>query len=236
MSLRMNLYGWKLQEFIDVIGSKSAKVLETASAHLAEKFKGRSDHADLPKAIAWLRTLINEGHPLRQDRERPTVGADGDLVVMHMEAGIHVAVINSLVVTLRREEFLNPAFDSWSQGISSAIHKELRVCGFIGSSQCSVEFLQALWRLDGGTPLFGDDFCTGWEYYSIIENDQIAALVTSFEAALRFERILPDGIPEEARKRLRTRLSDDVREFLGNLIGWFGQIHQAGQDAFITWS
>jgi hypothetical protein len=57
MSLRMNLYGWQLQEFIDVIGSKNAKVLETASAHLAEEFKGRSDHADLPKAIAWLRTL-----------------------------------------------------------------------------------------------------------------------------------------------------------------------------------
>jgi hypothetical protein len=65
----------------------------------------------------------------------------------------------------------------------------------------------------------------------MIENDQIAALVTSFEAALRFERILPDGIPEEARKRLGTRLSDDARKFLGDLIGWFGQIHQAGQDA-----
>jgi hypothetical protein len=133
----------------------------------------------------------------------------------------------ALFLALRRAEFLNPAFDSWSQGISSAIHNELRACGFIGSSQCSVEFLQALWRLDGGTPLFGDDFCTGWEYYSIIENDQIAALVTSFEAALRFERILPDGIPEEARKRLRTRFSDDVRKFLGDLIGWLGQIHQS---------
>src|SRR5262245_29699396 len=126
MSLRMALYGWKLQEFIAVIGSKDAKVLEAASAHLAEAFEGHRDQTTLPKAMAWLRTLINKGFPLRNQRERPTVAADGDLLVMRMEAGIHVAVIHSIFWGIRREEFLNPASDTWGQGVSSSLHEELR--------------------------------------------------------------------------------------------------------------
>src|SRR5262249_25039951 len=157
---------------------------------------GHRDQTALPKASAWLQTLINEGYPLRHQRQRPTVAADGDLLVMRMEAGIHVAVIHSIFLAIRRGEFLHPAFHTLGQGVSSGLHDELRACGFIGSNKCSVPFLQALFKLDGGAPLFGDDFSTGWEFYSIIENDQIAALITALQAALSFERKLPDGIPE----------------------------------------
>jgi hypothetical protein len=113
MALRMNLYGWKLQELIDAIGSKNATLLEKASAHFEEMFQGWSDQTDLPEARAWLRTLIYEGHALRKDREPPSVGTDGALVVVHVEAAVRIAVINSLVRALRREEFVNPASDAW---------------------------------------------------------------------------------------------------------------------------
>jgi hypothetical protein len=88
----MNLYGWKLQEFIDVLGSKNATLLETAFVNLEGKYKGERNEADVAKALGWLRTLINEGHSLRKDREFPTLGMDGALVAMHMEDGVHVAV------------------------------------------------------------------------------------------------------------------------------------------------
>jgi hypothetical protein len=235
MSLRMDLHGWKLQEFIDVIGSKNATVLERASAHLEELYKGAKDD-DLSKALAWLHTLINEGHSLRWERERPAVAMDGALLAMQMEAGIHVNVIYSLVEAIRREEFLHPAFDSWGQGVSTGLRNEFSACGFIGSRECSIEFLQALHRLDGGTPLFGDDFYTSWQYYSIIENDRIAALVQGFEGVLRFERKLPADIPDHIRERFKVRVSDDYKKLISDLIGWLGQIEQAGQDAFILWS
>jgi hypothetical protein len=136
---------------------------------------------------------------------------------------------------LRREEFLNPAFDSWSQGVSKALFGELHSCGFLQSDKSSVEFIQALRKLDSGTPLFGDDFCTGWEYYSVIDNPEIAILVGGFQAALDFERKLPDSMPDDVRRRFKTRLLDDTKKFICDLIGWFEQIQQAGQDAFIIW-
>jgi hypothetical protein len=236
MSLRPALYGWKIQEFIDVIGSKNVKVQKAALGHLREVYESPGDQAELRKARAWLRTLINKGYPLRRDRKPPIVRADGELLLMRMETGIHVAVVNSLVQALRRDEFVQPLFDRWSQGVSSAIHNELRACGLFGSRASSVEFITALSRLDGGTALFGDGFHTGWEYYSVIEKAQIGLLLAGFEAVLNFERKLPDGIPAEAKKRLRTRVSADARGLITELIDWFGKIERAGQDAFILWS
>jgi hypothetical protein len=233
MSLRVTLYSWKLQEFIDVIGSKNSVVLKAAATNLANIYKREKDNSKLNSANAWLRTLINQGFPLRRDRKRPTVGAKGKLLVMHMEAGIHVAVIHSLICSLGAKRV---TFDEWSQGIHGAIHKELRECGFLRSEKVQVEFLLTLGKLDCGTPLFGDDFFTGWELYSIIENHEIAALVAGFRAALRFKRKLPRGLPKDVKKRLKTRVSDDCREFLGKSVKWFGQIQKAGQDAYILWS
>jgi hypothetical protein len=63
MSLRASLYGWRLQEFIDVIGSKNSVVLKAAAAHLAEIYKNEKDKSKLQSAIAWLQTLIFSGQP-----------------------------------------------------------------------------------------------------------------------------------------------------------------------------
>jgi hypothetical protein len=233
MSLRPSLYRWKLREFIDMIGSKNSVVLKAAAAHLADIYKNEKERSKFQSANAWLQTLINQGLPLRRDRERPTVGAKGNLLATHMEAGIHVAVIHSLICTLGAKRV---TFDEWSQGIHGAIHKELRESGFLRSEKVQLEFLLTLRKLDCGTPLFGDDFYTGWEFYSIIENHEIAALVAGFRAALRFKRELPRSFPKEARKRIKTRVSDDFRDFIGKSVKWFGQIQKAGQDAYILWS
>jgi hypothetical protein len=236
MSLRMHLYGWKLQEFIDAIGSKNRTLLKKASAHLEKTYKGGRNEADLPKALAWLRTLINEGHSLRKDRQWPAPGVDGGLVIMHMEAGIHVAAVFCLFEALRRKEYLDQGSDLWSHSVSLALSDDLRACGFNRSGENSAEFIQALWKLGGGTPLFGDDFCTNWEKYAVIENNQLAALVAGFRAAMSFKRNLPNNIPSAARKKLKTRLSGRPKEFIGDLVGWLGQIQEAGQDAFILWA
>jgi len=158
------------------------------------------------------------------------------LVVMHMEAGIHFAAVFCLFEPLRRKEYLDPGFDLWSDRVSLALSDDLRACGFNNSREYSVEFIQALWKLGGGTPLFGDDFCTNWEKYAIIENNQLAVLVAGFQAALGFKRKLPKSMSASDRKRIKTRLSDKPKEFISDLVGWLGQIQEAGQDAFILWA
>ncbi len=233
MSLRVTLCSWKLQEFVDVIGSKNSVVLKAAASHLANVYKHEKDNSKLNSANAWLRTLINQGLPLRRDRKTPTVGAKGNLLVLHMEAGIHVSVINSIVSALGGKQ---RACDEWGSGLSSAFHSELRRCGFFRDTRVPLDFITTLVKLDGGTPLFGDGFHTGWEFYSVIENREIAALVAGFRAALRFRRILPRSFPKDARKRVQTRLSDDLRPLLGKIVKLFAQIQKAGQDAYIIWS
>jgi hypothetical protein len=232
MSLRVTLCSWKLQEFIDVIGSKNSVVLKAAAAHLADIYKNEKDKPQLHSANAWLRTLINQGLPLRRDRERPTVGAKGKLLVMHMEAGVHVAVIDSIVSALGGKQL---AFDVWGSRLSSALHSELRRCGFF-QTRVPLDFITTMGKLDGGTPLFGDGFHTGWEFYSVIENHEIAALVAGFRAALRFRRKLPRSFSKEARKRVSTRLPDDLRPLLGKIVKLFAQIQKESQDAYILWS
>jgi hypothetical protein len=232
----MHLYGWKLQEFIDAIGSKNTRLLKRASSHLEKTYKGGRDEANLPKALAWLRTLINEGHSLRKDRQWPAPGVDGGLVIMHMEAGIHVAAVFCLFQALRRKEYLDSGFDLWNDRISLALSDDLRACGFNNSRKYSVEFIQALWKLGGGTPLFGDDFCTNWEKYAIIENKQLAILVAGFQAALNFRRKLPKSMSASDRKRINTCLSDRSKQFVSELVGWLRGIQRASQDAFILWA
>jgi hypothetical protein len=233
MSLRPSLYSWKLQEFIDLIGSKNSVLLKAAAAQLADIYKNEKAKSKLQSANAWLGTLINQGLPFRRDRERPTVGANGNLLVTHMEAGIHVAVIHSVVCALGAKRV---TFDEWGQATHNAIHRELRESGFLRLGKVQLDFLTTNQKLACGTPLFGDDFYTGWEFYSIIENHEIAALVAGFRAALRFKRKLPRGLPKDARKRIKTRVSDEFRDFIGKFVKWFRQIQKAGQDAYILWS
>ena len=236
MSLRVTLCSFRLQELIDVIGSKNAVVLKAATSHLAEVYKNEKDESKFQSANAWLRTVINEGVSLRRDRKTPSVGKKGNLLVLHMEVGTHIAVIHSIVRVLGGKELV---FDEWSQGISGAILSELSGCGFSDSrrgQKGQLEFLLTLRKLDCGTPLFGDGFHTGWEFYSIIENKEIAVLVAGFREALRFKRELPDWLPKDRKKQLKTRVSDDCRKFLGKSVKWLAQIQKAGQDAYILWS
>jgi hypothetical protein len=59
----MNLYGWSVEAFKSVLGSKDSAVLKSAMGHLSESLE---DEDVLARAKAWLRTLIESGHPLRQ--------------------------------------------------------------------------------------------------------------------------------------------------------------------------
>jgi hypothetical protein len=90
-------------------------------------------------------------------------------------------------------------------------------------------------NLSNGSPLFGDDFRTHWSYYSIFTNQELAGIIPVFQAAAAFQRPLPEGYPEQVTKTMKTGLSESGKQFIGDLVLWFGQIHQAGQDAFILW-
>ena len=89
--------------------------------------------------------------------------------------------------------------------------------------------------LSNGSPLFGDDFRTGWSFYSLFSNSDLAAIIPVFQAAADFKRVLPEGYTEELTKKMATGLSDNSKAFVLDLIKWFGQIQQAGQDAFVLW-
>lgn len=90
-------------------------------------------------------------------------------------------------------------------------------------------------RLSNGSPLFGDDFCTEWPFYTLFSNQELAAMIPVFQAAADFKRLLPEGYPEEPTDKLRASLSDSGKAFIEDLIKWFGQIQRAGQDALILW-
>ncbi len=89
--------------------------------------------------------------------------------------------------------------------------------------------------LSNGTPLFGDDFRTDWSFYTLFSNSDLETMIPVFQAAADFKRILPEGHPGELTKRMAMSLSDAGREFALDLIKWFGQIQQSGQDVFILW-
>jgi hypothetical protein len=69
----MNVYGWSLPSFRQVLGSKDSAVLEKATALLS---KTLPKEPGLSKAKAWLATLIERGFPLRQGRQPPSEGQD----------------------------------------------------------------------------------------------------------------------------------------------------------------
>jgi hypothetical protein len=232
----MNLYGWRFSSFTQVLGSKDSTLLEAATARLAEAFA--KDPPALAKATAWLQTLIESGFPLRKDRPPPTEPADGGLLTVQMETALHVAVVHCLARAIAREDDLDLAIhsSSWSHPAVVSLYNELMAGEFHHSGKCPVEFHSWMDKLSNGSPIFGDDFRTSWEYYTCFTNEELAAMDPVFQAAAEFKRALPKGYSEEARKKIRTSLSDGGKAFIGALIRWFSQIQEAGQDAFILWS
>ena len=234
MSLRMNLYGWSFPSFTQVLGSKDSAVLEAATARVSEALPKEPAFS---KAKAWLRTLIESGFPLRQEREPPSEPADGGLLTVQMETEVHAVVAYCLARAIARDDHLDLASESsdWAHPAVGSLYQDLASCGFTRSKSCCVQYFTWMSRLSNGSPLFGDDFRTEWSFYTLFTNDELAAMIPVFQAAADFNRPLPKGYPEEAAKQMRTGLSEGGKEFIGDLIKWFGQIQRAGQDAFILW-
>jgi hypothetical protein len=92
-----------------------------------------------------------------------------------------------------------------------------------------------MFALMQGTPLFGDEFRTQWEFYSILSQQALSGFVPVLQSALMFNRPVPQEMPEQMRQSYKTGLSEDAKKFAADLITWFTQIRDAGQDAFIMW-
>jgi hypothetical protein len=230
----MNLYGWSLASFKEVLGSKNSALLEDATARLA---KALPSEPGLSKAKAWLQTLIERGWPLQEDRAPPTAPSDGGLLTVQLETETHVFAVYCLARAIAQTEHLDLASESsdWQHPSAGALHRDLVACGFTRSRDCCVQYFSWMAKLSNGSPLFGDDFRSDWSIYSLFSNQELAAMIPVFQAAADFQRPLPQGYPEEAAKKMMTCLSEGGKEFIGNLIKWFGRIQQAGQDAFILW-
>ena len=234
LALRINLYGCKLRQLLGVIGSKDSSVREIAGNYLSETL---TDEAALAKACAWLRTLVDDGYPLKSEREPPSVPDDGSLLVTRLETELHAFVVYSIVRAVSRNTCLDLASDSshWHHSAIVSLYNDFRICGFTRSKECPTRFLQLGSALSHGTPLFGDDFRTDWSFYTFLTNNDLENLVSVLEAARKFEKPVPDYVPAEVRKTMVTRLSDEGNAFAEELIAWFCQIQQAHQDAFIMW-
>jgi hypothetical protein len=230
----MNLYGWSMPAFRQALGSKDSAVLEKATARLSETLP---KEPGLSRAKAWLRTLIENGFPLQQDREPASDPADGGLLTVQMETEVHVFAIYCLARAIARNEHLDLASESshWAHSAVRSLYQELASCGFTRSKSCSVQFFSWMSSLSNGSPMFGDDFRTEWSFYTLFSNQDLVAMTPVLQAAADFKRALPEGYPEELTKKMLTGLSDGSKEFVGELLKWFGQIQRAGQDAFILW-
>ena len=231
----MNLYGWSLPSFTEILGSKDSAVLERALALLTETLPKEPEQS---KAMLWVRTLIESGFTFRGDRQSPSDRSDGGLLTVQMEAEFHVFAVYCIVRAIARNEHMNLTIESsdWKHGSVRALYDELSSCGFSRSKSCSVQYFSWMTRLSNGSPLFGDDFNTGWSFYTFFTNEEVAAMIPVFQAASDFKRQLPASYSDEAKGRMKTELSESGKEFIADLVNWFGQIQRSGQDVFILWS
>jgi hypothetical protein len=229
----MNLYGWSFDSFTHVLGRKNAAVLDAATARLSECLQ----EPDLAKGKAWLTTLIEKGFPLRKDRQPSPEPEGGGLLNVHMETEVHVFVLHSIARAIAHDDYLDLAAESsnWSHPAVGSLYNDLAACEFKRSGKCPVEYHTWMWKLSNGSPIFGDDFRTEWSFYSLFTNQELAAIIPVFQAAQQFKRSLPDNLPEDYRAKMKTTLSEGGKQFIGDLIKWFGAIQSAGQDAFILW-
>lgn len=209
-------------------------MLEKASAFVSETLPEEPSQS---KAKAWIRTLVENGFPLREEREPPSEPADGGLLTVQMETEIHVFAIYCLARTVSHDDYLDLAGESshWAHEGVVSLNRELTSCGFTRSKGCDAQYFSWMSRLGNGSPLFGDDFRTEWSFYTLFSNRDLAAMVPVLQAASDFDRILPEGYPEELVKKMATSLSDVGKDFCCNLVKWFGAIQRAGLDAFILW-
>ncbi|MEZ6142175.1 MAG: hypothetical protein R3B84_16565 [Zavarzinella sp.] len=230
----MNLYGWSLPAFKQVLGSKDSAVLEKATALIFETLPKEPAQS---KAMAWLHTLVVHGFPFREDRGQSSEPADGGLLTVQMETEAHAFTVYCLARAIASEDYLDLASESsnWHHSAVVSLYNELSACKFHLSGKCPVEYHTWMWKLSNGSPIFGDDFRTEWSFYTLFSNRDLAAMIPVFKAAADFQRSLPEGYPEEFTKIMAVGLSDAGRELVLDLIKWFGQIQQAGQDAFILW-
>ncbi len=230
----MNLYGWSLSAFKQVLGSKDPAVLEKATTLISETLPKEPTQS---KAKAWLRTLIVNGFPFQQDREPSSEAVDGGLLTVQMETEAHAFTVYCLARAIARDEDLDLAGESsnWTHPAIGSLYRDLAACGFTKSKSCCVQYFSWMSGFSNGTPLFGDDFRTEWSFYTLFSNSNLATMIPIFQAAADFRRTLPEGYPEELTKKMATSLSDASKEFVLDLIRWFGRIQQAGQDAFILW-
>jgi hypothetical protein len=231
----MNLYGWSLESFVKLLGSKNTTVLEAASSQICEGYKDEPERAK--KAKAWLRTLINTGLPLRQDRKQPSVPADGGLMITRMETELHASVIYGIVGALARDEYLDLANQSSTYAHPSilALWDDFKYCGFTRSEDCPWQIHLWMGQLSRGTPLFGDGFRSDWDYYTIFTNKDLATMIPVFQAAAKFKRRLSSSVPKVVKKGLQLTLSRGGKGLIADLLKWFIQIQRAGQDAFVYW-
>lgn len=229
----MNLYGWSFKSFTAVLGSKDAAVLNAATARLSECLS----EPNLSKGKAWLTRLIESGFPMRDDRPLPAEPAGGGLLTVQMETETHAFVVDSIAHAIAHDDYLDLAGESsdWTHAAVPSLYNEIAACDFKSSGKCPIEYHSWMWKLIHGSPIFGDDFRSDWSFYTLLSNQELAAIIPVFQAAEQFERSLPDNLPEHLRANLKTRLSDASKEFIGNLIKWFSKIQHAGQDAFIFW-
>lgn len=234
MSLRMNIYGWSQTTFEQVLGSKNADVLERATSLITETIPQEPAQS---KAKAWLRTLVENGFPLRHRREPSAEPVDGGLLTVQMETEAHVFAIFCLARVIASDDHLDVAKESsqWTHPAVRALYRDLASCGFTKSKNCCVEYFSWMAGLSNGTPLFGDDFRTEWSFYTQFSNQDLGKMIPVFQAAADFRRTLPEGIPDEIARTYATGLPDVSKSYILDLIKWFGHIHQAGQDALILW-
>jgi hypothetical protein len=232
----MHLYGWHLSSFKQALGSKDSDLLEAATARLSECFTEEADESTVSKAKAWLRTLIESGFPLREDREPPSAPADGGLLTVQMETEDHAFVVYCLARATARDDCMDLGSESsdWKYPAFQSLWDEFSTCGFTRSNKCPVELHNWMCRFLGGSPLFGDRFHTNWSFYTFFSNQELASMIPVYQAAADFKRTLAEAYPEEFRKE-RESLSEGGKKFIGDLIKWLGQIQQAGQHAFILW-
>ncbi len=234
MALRMNLFGWHQDAFAKVLGSKDSHILEQATEHLS---KALTREPSLSEAKAWLHKLIDHGYTLRENRSPPTASSDGDLVVVRMELETHIFAVHSLVRAIALPDDINLATRSsyWWHSSVAAIVDDFTNCGFSKTKLYSRQFVIWLSKMNKGSPLFGDDFLTPWSFYTCIRMGELTEIIPVLQAALDFKRPLPEGAPEEYLKTIKTELSPTGKQFVQDLITWFKEITEAGQDAFIMW-
>lgn len=230
----MNLRGWCRSSFTHALGSKDRAALDGALARIAESLPREPARA---KAAAWLRTLVDDGFPLRGDRGPAAGAADGGLLSIRAEAEYHAIAVFDLVRTTARPEYLDLAGESsvWTHDAVGSLYRELAACGFTKSRQCPIQYFTWMSRLSGGSPLFGDEFRPDWSFYSWFGTPELADLASTLRAAAEFKRPLPPGLPPSMAERLPVELSEGGKQFAGELAGWLRQLHAAGQDAFVLW-